>query len=367
MIKISQIVRKKIDIVTRISLMGKVHTIQIAVFAKTLALMLRSGVPIGKALAVSQETTSGRFKVVLDDVIRAVGSGNPFFASVAVYPNIFSPFFISTVKVGEAAGTLPDSLEIIAKELMKNRALVSKVRTALIYPMMIMTASVALGLIMSFFILPKLIPLLTLFRVDMPLPTRVLLWFANVMKNYGIIIIGGVAACVVAISILIKQPFIKPLTHSMILKIPILKRMVRAFNVSRFCRTLGTMVSSGISIDSALAITADATVNIHYRNAILIAAQRISKGTKLSASIEGQERLFPLLVVRMILTGEESGRLPEIFLYLADFYEEELDDATKAFSAVFEPLLICLIGGVVVFLALAVITPIFKITGSIGN
>ena len=367
MIRIPQVVERKISKMRNINLFGNVRIIQIAVFAKTLALMLRSGVPIGKALMVAQETTSGRFKMILNDVIRAVGSGNPFFASVAVYPDVFSPFFISTVKVGEAAGTLSDSLEIVAKELMKTRALVSKIRTALIYPMMIMTASVALGLIMSFFILPKLIPLLTLFSVDMPLPTRVLLWFANTMKNYGIFIIGGVVVLSIGFSILIKQTFVKPFTHSLILKIPILKRMVRAFNVSRFCRTLGTMISSGINIDSALAITADATVNMRYRRVIVTATQRISKGTKLSASIEGNEELFPLLMVRMILTGEESGRLPEIFIYLADFYEEELDDATKAFSAVFEPLLILLIGGVVVFLALAVITPIFKITGSIGN
>ena len=367
MIRIPHILRTKIDNITHVSHMGRVRTVHLAVFAKTLALLLRSGVPIGHALTVSRETTSGRFRVILDDVIRAVGAGNPFFVAIGAYPNVFSLFFIGTVKVGEAAGTLSDSLDIIAKELMKNRALVSKIRTALIYPIMITIASMALGLVMSFFVLPKLIPLLTLFRVDMPLPTRVLLWFANVMKNYGIFIVGGTIALSIILSILTRQRFVKPFTHSMILRIPILKRMVQAFNVSRFCRTLGTMISSGISIDSALAITADATVNVRYRKAIMIATQRISKGTKLSASLEANEGIFPLLMVRMILTGEESGRLPEIFIYLADFYEEELDDATKAFSAVFEPLLIVLIGGVVVFLALAVITPIFRITGGIGR
>lgn len=365
--KIPEGVRKKIGTMWDMRMIGRVSQTQMVVFAKTLALMLRSGVPIGRALTISQETTSGKLQRILEDVGRSVGSGSPFFASLAAYPSVFSPFFINTIKVGEAAGTLSDSLEIVAKELMKSRTLITKIRTALIYPMMIMAASIALGLVMSFFILPKLIPLLNLFRVNMPLSTRILLWFANLMKNYGIIIIGGTVIFCVAFSILIKQSFVKPFTHILILKIPILRRMVRAFNISRFCRTLGTMVSSGINIDSALTITSDTTGNVHYRRAIIAAAQRISKGTKLSASIEDNDRLFPSLMVHMILTGEESGRLPEIFMFLADFYEEELDDATKAFSAIFEPLLICLIGGVVTFLALAIITPIFRITGGIGQ
>lgn len=359
--------QKKIKEIAHRSMSVRMNTTQIAVFAKTLALMLRSGIPIGEALTISQEVTSGGLRRILDDLVRTVRSGNLFSSSLAAYPGVFSQFFVSTVKVGEAAGTLPESLDIVAQELMKHHALVVKIRTALIYPVIILVASFILGIIMSVFILPKLLPLLSLFRVDMPLPTRILFWFATLMKNHGTIVIGGTVGLSVSCVVLVRQKFAKPFTHLIALKTPIIRKMVRAFNVSRLCRTLSTMITSGIGIDAALAIMADATENVYYRRAVVSAAERISKGTKLSASIGADHTLFPVLMTRMIRTGEESGKLSEIFLYLADFYEEELDNTVKTLSATLEPLLLLFLGGIVVFLALAIITPIFKITGSIGN
>ena len=362
MAEISKMTKKGKSLDIKFGGTGMLH---ISIFAKMLAMMLRAGIPIGEALTISQDIASGRLITILGDLAKSVRSGSTLSTSLSLYPRVFSPLFVNTVKVGETAGTLPENLDALAVELYKEHSLLAKIRGTLMYPIIVLCAAGGMISLMAFFVLPKLVPLLSSLHVDLPLSTRILIWFVAVMQAYGVFIVIGMAGLFIALMFIVRQPFSRPVTHWILLHMPVTKKVARSANLSRFCRTLGTLIKTGVTIDKAFTITADATSNVYYREAILAVGQRISKGTKLSSAFDPDDNLFPVFVGKMLRTGEESGQLPMVLLYVANFYEEELENSTKLLSAAIEPLLLLGLGLMVAFLALAIITPIFNATGSI--
>jgi type IV pilus assembly protein PilC len=344
---------------------GGISFAEKAVFAKNLSVMIKSGLVITEALEIIVASTRGRFKRVLKGVLKSVGSGQTLSSSFARYPKIFSGLFISATQAGEASGTLDETLDNVAEQMEKEKELSSKIKGAMLYPAVILVAALILGLAVSFLVLPQITPLFSGLKMELPFTTRVLINFSNAVSAYGIWLFSGIILSIGFLVWLVKQKFSRPVIHLLLLRIPVIKRISRNSNLARFCLNLGTLLKSGLNIDEALDISSQAMGNYYYKKAVVRTSHRISKGGQLSDSLEKYNNLFPIMATRMISVGEQSGKLEETLLYLANFYEAEVDNATKTLSTAIEPILLSIIGLVVGFLALSIITPIYNITGGV--
>ena len=336
-----------------------------ALFAKHVSVMLKSGLTIVEALSIAEDSAQGKFKKILKGVLKSVESGQSLSDSFARDPKVFTGIFISTTQAGEASGTLEGNMEHLAEQLEKEKELVEKIKGAMLYPLVVLVAAFFLGIAMTFLVLPKITPLFEGLGVKLPFTTRALIWFSHFVEQNGTILFISIVFFVIFITWLLKQKFIQPLTHWILLKTPIIKKITKNANLARFCRTLGTLLRSGLNIDEALEITEKTLGNYHFRKALAKINQSIGKGTQLSDNLKLFEKLFPKMVNRMVKVGEESGRLEEVLLYMAEFYELEVDTATKKLATAIEPILLLFIGFIVGFLALSIITPIYNITGNI--
>lgn len=348
-------------------LLGKPGLTQLEFFARTMATMFKSGVAINDALATAADSASSSMKRVLREVQKSVQAGSTFARALADHPRVFSSLFIKTVEVGETSGTLAENLEYLAGQLQKEKHLVSKIRGALVYPSIVLLSSITLGVFAVFFVLPKITPLFASLKVELPWTTRLLIWISSTVQNYGVWLLIGAGAIIVALAVLTKQAFMKPITHWFFIRIPIVRMIVRGVNVVRISRVLGTILKSGIAIDEALSITSGTVDNYYYRKALEYIHSSVTQGRSLSDTLVVFPHLFNPLLVRMIRAGEESGKLEESLLYVASYYEEEIDAATKSLSTAIEPMLLLTVGLVVAFLALSIITPIFKATSGVSQ
>lgn len=338
-----------------------------ALFAKHLSVMLEAGLVISEALSIIADSVKGRFKKIIRGVLQSVEAGHSLSSSFARYPKEFSGIFVSATYAGEASGTLDENFRNIAAQLEKEKELSGKIKGALLYPAVVLSATFFLGMAMSFLVLPKITPLFRGLKMELPITTRALLWFSSFMESYGLIFVVGVVGFVFFMLWLVKQKFSRPIVDSIVLHLPFVKEISHKTNLARFCRNLGTLLRSGLNIDEALEVTKDTLGNFYYSRAIGKVSQSISKGTKLSDNLREFDNLFPTMVTRMIMVGEKSGKLEDTLFYLADFYEAEVDNATKSLSTAIEPLLLIVIGFVVGFLALSIITPIYNVTGNINR
>lgn len=344
---------------------GGIGLAERALFAKRFAVMVQAGMTVTEALHVASSTASGSLKKILNQIAHAVESGRPLSSAFADHSRVFSDFFVQAVYAGETSGTLSENLEKVAEQLEKDKELSSKIKGAMVYPAVVLLAALVLGLGVSFFILPKIIPLFEGFRTQLPPTTRALISFSHFMEKYGIRVILGTFLGIGGVAVLARQRFMHPITHYLFLRIPLIKGIIGGANIARVNRTLGTLLKSGVPIDQALEITKNAAGNYYYRKSLEGVARRVAMGAKLSESLEEYPKLYPLIMTRMIRVGEESGKFEETLFYLADFYEAEVDVTTKSLSTVIEPILLLVIGFLVGGLALAIITPIYEITGGI--
>jgi type II secretory pathway component PulF len=344
---------------------GGVSFTQKALFAKHMSVMLKAGLSLTEALGTAGEAGSGKFKKVVGKVRGSVESGHSLADAFAAYPKVFPSFLVSVTKAGEASGTLVENLENVAEQLKKEQELASKIKGAMIYPIVVLAAAFALGMGISFLVLPRITPLFEGLQVDLPFTTRVLISFSHIIQSHGIYLFGGIVVGVIFFLWLIRQKFSRPVTNWLLLHTPIIKRIVRYSNLARFCRSLGMLLQSGLNIDESLEITKNTVGNYYYQRAVAKISKNIQAGTKLSENLEEHSSLFPIIVTRMVKVGEQSGKFEDTLFYLADFYEAEVDNATKSLTTALEPILLLVIGGVVGFLALSIITPIYDITGNI--
>ncbi len=344
---------------------GSVNLTQKAIFAKHLAMMLKSGLPITEALSIAQDSARGKLKKIIGEILKSVQAGQSLSKSFGLYPKVFSGLFINATYAGETSGTLVENFENIAEQLEKEKELVSKIKGAMLYPVVVLIAAFVLGLVLAFLVLPKITPLFEGLKIDLPITTRALIWFSHFIQANGLYFFLGIVAFVVFFLWLIKQKFSKPITHRILINVPIIKNITRNTILARFSRTLGMLLKSGVNIDEALEITKSTIGNYYYERALDRVSQNVQKGTKLSDNLAQFEGLFPVMLTRMIKVGEESGKFEETLFYLANFYEVEVDTATKTLSTAIEPMLLIFIGLVVGFLALSIITPIYDVTSGI--
>src|SRR3989344_2008833 len=336
-------------------------------FAKHLSIMIRAGMPILNSLQVlKKQAKSKSFKKILEEVGVDIDNGQFLSASLEKHVSVFGKFFINIIRVGEASGTLADNLNYLHEELKKNYELRRKIKAALTYPIIILVAATAIGGLLIFFVFPKIISIFSGFQAQLHLSTRILIAFVNFMTNYFLWLIIAFVVLAVLIWFLFKISRVKFLYHRFILMMPFVGGVACNINMTNFARTLGSLLKSGIKIVDAILITADTIPNLVYGKKLREIAERVRGGESMSHYMIQEEKFFPAIFSQMVEVGETTGHLDENLAYLANFYEAEADDVFKNLSTSLEPTLLLVMGLIVGFIAISVITPIYKIAGGLG-
>ncbi len=344
---------------------GAVSLREKLIFTRNLALMIRAGITIDSALSIlSQQAAGPVLRRLLTRIQEEVESGNTFSEAMAGYPRVFDELYVNIIAASEKSGTLAESLEHLAWQIKRQNDLKSKIQAALFYPLIVIVSTMAVGLALSIFVLPKITSLFVTFDTQLPLTTRIVVKLADLMQNNKLLVVVLLAGMLAFFYALVKIKYLRPLWHRLFLRLPGIGKIMRDFNLALFTRTLGTLLVSGVPVNQALEITSKTLRNIRYRQALAEMVVKQQSGTSMGLLLSEREDLFPPIVHRMIQVGEESGNLDESLSFLADFHEEELDYATKNISTIIEPVLLILVGIMVAVLALAIITPIYQITGS---
>ncbi len=345
--------------------LGRVSQLDKVLFIRHVAIMLRAGLSLVEALTIVQEqTNSKKMKWVIGQLIKDVSNGKTLSRALSRHGRVFSSIVIGMVGVGESSGTLEENLDYIGNELEKDYELRRKVRSALLYPVIVLSATVLLGIGLSIFILPRLVQLFSTFRVELPKVTAIFLSIATFLVDYGWYVLGALAALIFLWRITLRLPSVQHAMDYLYLRLPVFSRLIANAQLARITRILSLLLKSGVTINESLAITAGAIENSVYRVQLAAAKEGVQKGKTL-ASMLSDEKYFPKMASRMVGVGERTGKLDESLGYLAAFYEDEVDAATKNLSTILEPALLLFIGVVLGFLAVAIISPIYQFTGSL--
>lgn len=351
----------------QLNLFSRVSFLEKLLFTKHLATMVKAGIPIAEALDTLVEQAKTRtFKNVLSSVLADIENGQALAKSLGKHPQVFDQFYISLIEVGEESGTLEENLEFLAKQLAKDYNLRKKIQGAMLYPALVFLATFIMGGFISLFILPKLVDFFEAFEVELPLATKILLFFANIMKNYGIVLFISAFVLLLLGYFTLQLSKVKSVWHRMILKLPLFGNLIVYEQLARFSRNLGVMLKSGVPVTRSLETTAHTLSNLKFKKDLLEIEKILAKGKNIGDTLEQKKfSEFPPLVAKMISVGEKTGKLDETLLYLGDFYEDEIDNISKNLTTILEPILLITIGLVVGFVALAIISPIYELTGSI--
>lgn len=352
---------------SQISISRSVSFLDKLLFTKHLGVMVKSGIPISEAIAtIRDQTPNPTFRKVLTSVLSDIDNGQSLETAFSRKKNFFDPLYLNLIQVGEQSGTLTKSLDYLAQQMKSEYEFKKKVQGALMYPAIVLSASGIIGLGLSIFVLPNLTTLFQSLNAKLPLSTQILLGFANIMKNYGVFVVAGIIGFFVFLRYFLRSSGVKPIWHRLLLSLPTLGIFFQDGQLASLTRNLGIMLKSGLPILASLQTQHDATENVVYRRYLEKIIQGVEKGKTISEVLtEGRFAFVPLIVTKMISVGEKTGSLDEMFLYLGDFFEDEVDNFAKNLPTLIEPIILILIGLVVGFVALAIISPIYQLTGSI--
>lgn len=347
---------------------NKVKADHLVMFTRQLSAMVGAGVPLLRALNSLQEhTESEALKKVLAGITKDIQDGAPLADALGKYPNTFSDVYVNMVRAGEAAGILDEILKRLAMQQEKNATIRKKVKSAMTYPMVLISITIMAFFGLMLFVIPqigKIVSDLGGPGAELPLLTRMMLGLSGFMTSFWFILLPLLIGAVVLVLRYIKTPKGKLQFDTLVLKIPGVKSIAMKVAVARFTRTFSALMGAGVAVLEALDVTAHAVGNGVYEKALLAAADEVKNGDTLSSVIE-KDPLFPAIVAQMLAVGEETGQTEEVLVKVADFYEEEVDVAIDGISAIIEPVMIVVMGGMVGLIAASVMMPIAGLANQI--
>lgn len=345
---------------------SRVKTQDKIIFAKNLAAMIKAGLSLDRGLGIIQrQTKSEKFKAVVAKVEETVSRGEAFHDALAAHPGVFSPLLVSMVKAGEESGSLADSLSVVGVQMEKNYLLLKKVRGALIYPGIVMTAMVVVGILMLIFVVPTLTATFKELNVDLPASTQAIITVSDFLANHTFIALLSLIAIVMGLVYFFRTKRGKRIGETIVLHMPVIKELVKKTNAARTGRTLSSLLAAGVDMVEAINITEEVIQNSYFKEVLHEAAAHVQKGIPLSSSFKKDKVPYPILVGEMIEVGEETGKLSGMLGEIATFYETEVEEATKNLSTVVEPILMVIVGTVVGFFAVSMISPTYSLLNSI--
>ncbi|MCA9736250.1 MAG: type II secretion system F family protein [Gemmatimonadota bacterium] len=343
-----------------------VKTRDIVIFTRQFATMINSGLPLVQSLDILAEQTENQtLRKTIKDVLYDVESGHTLADAMRKHPRIFSDLFVNMVAAGEAGGILDTILLRLATFLEKNDALIRKIKGAMVYPGVIMGVAASAVAILLIFVIPTFQNMFSAAGIPLPLPTQIVINMSSFLKGYWWAVGAGMAGAVFAIRQIYRTDDGRLAIDKLILRIPILGDVQRKAAVARFTRTLGTLVSSGVSILEGLEITAKTSGNRVIHDAVMGSRASIAGGETIAGPLK-ESGVFPPMVVQMINVGEQTGGLDEMLTKIADFYDEEVDAAVEVLLSAMEPIMIVVLGVVVGGMIVAMYLPIFDMINAVG-
>lgn len=344
-------------------LFNRVKIKDLIVFASSLQAMLGAGLPLARTLEViERQTPNLRFKEIVASLNEKIRRGESLSKAMAAYPEVFPLVFVAMVEAGEESGKLPESVEIVRGQLAKSYDLRRKVKGAMIYPAIIVTVIIIIGIVMMIFLVPTLTALFRELKVELPLSTRLVIGTSDFMVAHTFILTAVLFLLSIGLLKLWRTARGQRAYAKLSLHLPAIKVIVKNLNAAITMRTMSSLISSGVSMLEAITITGKVLQNPYYKEILEAAGPRVEKGGALSEVFKERENLYPVLVGEMTEVGEETGNLSDMLIKGAVFFEEEVDQSTKNLSTIIEPVLMVLIGAAVALFAISIIGPIYSLT-----
>lgn len=342
-----------------------ITTRDIVIFTRQFATMINSGLPLVQSLDIlAEQTDNSALRKTIRDVLYDVESGHTLADAIGKHPKVFTELFVNMVAAGEAGGILDTILLRLATFLEKNDALIRKIKGAMIYPAVIFTVAGLAVITLLIFVIPTFQQMFESAGVPLPLPTRIVIGMSQVLQDWWWALGGGVIAAVFLIRYAYSTDGGRLNIDRLLLVLPVLGDLQRKSAVARFTRTLGTLVSSGVSILEGLEITAKTAGNRVIHDAVMNSRASIAGGETIAGPLK-ESGVFPPMVVQMINVGEQTGGLDEMLTKIADFYDDEVDTAVEALLSAMEPIMIVVLGVVVGGMIVAMYLPIFDMINAV--
>ena len=339
---------------------------QLATFTRQFATMINAGLPLVNCLQIlGRQQDNKAFASIIGDLTSDVEKGGTLAEAMGRNSSIFNELYVNMVSAGEQGGILDTILARLATHLEKSASLRSKIKTAMLYPMVVMIVLALVISVMLIFIIPIFEQMFSDLGGELPGPTKIVIALSNFFVSNILFIVLGVIAVIVAYKAWYKTDSGQKVIDKIKLSLPVFGQLQSKMAIARFTRTLGTLVSSGVAILDGLSITSKTAGNRVVADAIMQARTSISGGENISNPLEASG-VFPTMVTSMIAVGEETGGLDEMLLKIADFYEEEVDVAVAGLTSVLEPIMIVVLGTVVGGMVIAMYLPIFNLIGAVG-
>jgi len=344
------------------SMISRVSLDELVLMSRNLGAMLSAGLALSRALSVvERQSKNPRLKLLIKNIRERINAGDAFNEALKEDPKTFSDLYVAMVRAGEEGGSLAETLQTLSIQMERASTLRKKVKGAMIYPAIVISIMVIIGILMMLFVMPSITDTFVKLNVELPPTTKAFIAVSNFFNDNVALTILGMIGSVVGFIFLLKTSFGKKVFHYVIIKLPVIGTITKETNAARTSRTLSSLLISGVDVIRSLNITEEVVQNIYYKKIIKEAALRVEKGQPLSEVFIEREDLYPVLVGEMIAVGEETGQISKMLGELAIFYEREVEQKTDNISTIVEPVLMVVIGAGVGVFALAMIAPIYSI------
>src|SRR6266540_7378117 len=339
----------------------KVKDKEMAIFTRQFSTMIDAGLPLVQCLTIlAEQSESKNLRAVTSMVARDVESGSSLAEAFRKHPRTFDDLFTNMIEVGESGGILDIVLQRLSTYIEKAAALKRKIKAAMIYPLTIVGVAFIVVVFMLTFVIPTFAKMFKDLGAELPLPTQIVVWLSDFMRSYILLVIAGIVGCVFALRAYYRTEKGRSTIDALLLKLPIIGTLIRKVAVARFTRTLGTLVSSGVPLLEGLRITARTSGNRVVEKAVMQCRAAVTAGKTLAEPLKASG-VFPPMVIQMISVGEQTGALDAMLSKIADFYDDEVDTAVGALTALLEPIMIVILGVLIGGLVVAMYLPIFKL------
>lgn len=338
---------------------------ELALFTKQFSLMIENGVPLLQSLHLLKEQQKRKtFCDILNSVTTAIEKGSSLSDALSRHPGVFDSLYVAMIKTGEASGKLDLVLKQIVVYIEKSVRIKAQVRSAMVYPALILTVAVLVVALLLLVVVPTFATQFAESGQTLPVLTQVIISWSDFLQNQGWTLVGIVAAAYVLFSYGRKRPEVRDAMDGYVLKLPLFGELLIKVAISRFCSTLSTMLNSGVSILEALSICASSSGNKKIETAVLKVKTQISRGESFYEPLM-KTGLFPKMVCSMVAVGESTGTLDATLHKISLIYDEEVENSVKALTSMIEPLMIIVIGSIVGFIAIAMYLPIFEMASTV--
>jgi len=362
-----KIKKKPIQISLKIPGFGGISQKDLVIFTRQFATMIDAGLPLVQCLDIlSAQLDNMAFREVLTKVKVKVESGSTLADALGDHPKVFDTLYVQLVAAGEIGGILDTILNRLAQYIEKNEKLKNKVKSAMVYPSVVLVVAVGVTVVLLLFVTPTFEKMFKDFGGAMPTPTQIVIDLSKWLQHYIGYLVAGIIAAVIAFRAWVQWPRGRVQWDSFVIRTPIFGPLVRKVAVARFTRTLGTMISSGVPILDALEVVAKTAGNAVVEKAIRYTKEKIAEGKTIVQPLS-ETKVFPPMVVQMIGVGEATGAMDAMLQKIADFYEDEVDAATKDMLAMLEPLIIGMLGISVGGIIISLYMPLFAMIGKLAG